>query len=634
MCGICGKVNFNQSPPISMDELNFMCEKILHRGPDGTKKMIREKIAFGHTRLSIIDLELGSQPISNKDNTIFTILNGEIYNYQSLRKKLIRLGYNFRTKSDTETIVHLYEEYGEEFINYIDGMFAIALWDEKKEKLLLFRDRFGKKPLFYYFNNNELYFSSEIKSFPKKIVESTKINLKAVYEYLNLGYIPSPMSIYDKIQKLEPSHCLVFQNNNIEIKKYWNFDPKTDNNLDSEEIEKTVSDLLDKSVESRLISDVPLGFFLSGGLDSSIVVATASKYTDKINTFSIGFEEETYNELNYAKLVSKKFNTKHQEFIVSPNIIKDIEEIIWFADEPFADASMLPFYYLSQMTRKHVTVSLGGDGADEIFGGYERYIGKRIAEIYYKIPHIFREGIGILTKYINESFEKNNKIRKIKRLSYPAYKNHDEWYLSFLRQYNFNDKNFSINNIFTKEFINIINLENEYQNDLLSDTLNSIKNRKNNNDIQLLDLLTYLPGDILFKSDRMSMANGLEVRSPFLDKNLVEFAMTIPKDFLFHKNKGKQPLRKIFSHILPSEIISRSKEGFSVPIAKWINGDLKGIFADKLLSNNANIHSIINKTHIKSMLDHHSNHNVDFSVKLWNLFCLELWAERNNAKII
>ncbi|MBC63634.1 MAG: asparagine synthase (glutamine-hydrolyzing) [Chloroflexi bacterium] len=633
MCGICGKVNFNQSPPISMEELNFMCEKILHRGPDGTKKMIREKIAFGHTRLSIIDLESGWQPISNESNNIFTILNGEIYNYQQLRTKLTKLGYKFKTQSDTETIVHMYEEYGEDFIQYIDGMFAIAIWDEREEKLILYRDRFGKKPLFYYHSNNELYFSSEIKSFPKKIIHSTRINLRAIYEYLNLGYIPSSMSIYEKIYKLEPAHYLVLKKNNIKVEKYWHFEPKTNNSLKSEEIEETVNNLLEKSVKSRLISDVPLGFFLSGGLDSSIVVATASKFTDKINTFSIGFEDKTYNELSYAKLVSKKFNTKHEEFIISPNIIKDIEKIIWFADEPFADASMLPFYYLSQMTSKHVTVSLSGDGADEIFGGYERYIGKRIAKNYYKIPYIFRKSIAKFTKNIIENFEKNNKIRKIKRLSYPAYKNHEEWYLSFLKQFNINSKNIHENKFLTKDFINKINIDIKEENDYLIHTLNEIKNNKYNNEIQILDIMTYLPGDILFKSDRMSMANGLEVRSPFLDKDLVEYSMSIPQHFLFDKNKGKQPLRKIFKDKLPSEILSRSKEGFSVPIAKWIKDDLKEMFSDKLLSNDARIHSIVNKREIKSMLDQHYNNNVDFSVKLWNLFCLELWTEGNNANI-
>lgn len=634
MCGICGKVNFNESPPLPMDELSYMCEKIAHRGPDGTKKMIREKIAFGHTRLSIIDLESGWQPISNNKENIFTIFNGEIYNYQALRDMLIKLGYEFKTQSDTETIVHLYEEYGEDFIQYIDGMFAIALWDEKKEKLLLYRDRFGKKPLFYYFDNNELYFSSEIKSFPKKIIHSTKINIKAVFEYLNLGYIPNSMSIYEKIHKLEPAHYLVFEKNNIKVIRYWNFDPKINNSLKSEEIQETVTNLLDKSVKSRLISDVPLGFFLSGGLDSSAIVATASKFTNKINTYSIGFEDKSYNELSYAQMVSKKFHTNHEEFIVTPNIINDIEKIIWYADEPFSDASMLPFYYLSKMTRKHVTVSLSGDGADEIFGGYERYIGKRIAENFYKLPYILRKSFAKLTKNINENFEKNNKFRKIKRLSYPAYKNHEEWYLSFLKQFNINSQNIHKNKFLTKDFINLFNNETKDENDYLIETLNEIKSRNNNNEIQLLDILTYLPGDILFKSDRMSMANGLEVRSPFLDKDLVEYAMSIPQHFLFEKNKGKQPLRKIFENKLPPEILLRNKEGFSVPIAKWIKNDLREMFSDKLLSNDARIHSIVNNQEIKSMLEQHYNNNVDFSVKLWNLFCLELWAEGNNANIL
>ncbi len=397
MCGICGIVDFNNSPPAREEELNAMCKTIEHRGPDGIRTMIRDSVALGHTRLSVIDMETGWQPIANEDRSIFIILNGEIYNFKKLRKEMLEHGHQFSTRSDTEGIVHAYEQYGLKFVEYLDGMFALAIWDGPNKRLVLARDRFGKKPLFYSLNGQRLSFASEAKTLIETGQIYGKVDQLALASYLTYGYVTAPMSIFDGISKLPPANLLVFDNSGLQIQQYWALNTTIDNSITPQEAANETRRLADKAIASRLISDVPLGFFLSGGLDSSIVVGSAAVSTGAtLKTFSIGFEEDSFSELPYARSVAERFNTEHEEFIVTANILYDLETIIRFADEPFADSSMIPMYYLAKQTRQHVTVALSGDGGDEIFAGYDRYVGLRLVEHYQRIPSLLRKKIIVL----------------------------------------------------------------------------------------------------------------------------------------------------------------------------------------------------------------------------------------------
>ena len=376
MCGVCGVVDLNNSPPVREDELSAMCRTIEHRGPDGTRTMIRDSVAFGHTRLSVIDTETGWQPIANEDDSIFVILNGEIYNFQSLRSELLEKGHKFRTSSDTEVVVHLYEEEGLGFVERLDGMFALAIWDEPNARLVLARDRIGKKPLFYSESDGRISFASETKALNSVQAEPKQIDPSALASYLTYGYVPDPLSIFNGISKLPPAHLLIFDEHGVKVQRYWELGYTSDSTLTREDAVAETRRLTDQAVISRLVSDVPLGFFLSGGLDSSVVVgAAAQASTSKLKTFSIGFEEESFSELEYARTIAKRFDTDHEEFVVTSDLVGDLESIVRFADEPLADSSMFPTYYLSRQTRQHVTVALSGDGGDEVFGGYDRYIG-------------------------------------------------------------------------------------------------------------------------------------------------------------------------------------------------------------------------------------------------------------------
>ena len=623
MCGICGIVDLTNSPPITVDELKAMCKTIEHRGPDGTRTMIRNSIAFGHTRLSIIDTVTGWQPIANEDNSMFVILNGEIYNFQELRKELIGLGHQFSTTSDTEVVIHLYEEEGNEFVKRLDGMFALAIWDEPKKRLVLARDRIGKKPLFYSSNGRQLLFASEAKTLAQTSFVTPNVNPIALTSYLTYGYVAEPLSIFDGISKLPPAHILIYDDSGLRTQRYWELNKISDSSITPAEAANETRRLTDKAVASRLISDVPLGFFLSGGLDSSIVVGSAAQNsTSKLKTFSIGFEEKSYSELKYANIVAQHFGTDHEEFVVTADLTGDLESIIRFADEPFADSSMIPMYYLSRQTRQHVTVALTGDGGDEAFAGYDRYIGLKIASKYHNIPSFVRKNlISPITKMIRESPGKRSNLRRIKRLTYPATDSPAQWYMGWMQQI----RSESHADAFTSDFASAVALKGGWENHMSaafeefgdSDTIRSA---------QWVDSTTYLPGDLMVKTDRMSMAHGLEVRSPFLDHSLLDFASKIPDRYSRAGGSGKQILKRAYSDLIPDEISHRPKAGFSVPVGEWINGPLRESTRDLLMTPSSEIHKVIRPQFIAQMLDQHLNRKQDHAVRLWNLICLETWA--------
>jgi asparagine synthase (glutamine-hydrolysing) len=630
MCGVCGIVDLNNSPPIRTDQLDAMCRTIEHRGPDGTRTMIRESVAFGHTRLSVIDTETGWQPIANENDSIFVILNGEIYNFQTLRKELEAKGHKFKTTSDTEAIVHLYEEEGLDFVKRLDGMFALAIWDEPNNRLVLARDRIGKKPLYYTESNGKLSFASETKALTETRLIDREVDPVALASYLTYGYVAEPLSIFKGISKLPPAHLLVFDQSGVKIQRYWELNSETDPMIAVEDAVSETRRLADQAVSSRLISDVPLGFFLSGGLDSSIVVGAAAQVTSgKLKTFSIGFEEDSYSELGYAKTIAKRFDTDHEEFVVTADLVGDLESIVRYADEPFADSSMIPMYYLARQTRQHVTVALSGDGGDEVFGGYDRYIGLGLARKYHKIPGFIRKGlIGPLAGLIPESPGKRSNLRRVKRLTYPATDSAEQWYSGWMQQF----RTESHPAAFTQGFASAI-AESDGWSDHMANAFATLAKPPSSKAAQWVDTTTYLPGDLMVKADRMSMAHGLEVRSPFLDHHLVGFASTIPGEYSISGRAGKQILKQAYADLIPDEISRRPKAGFTVPVGEWINGPLRDTTRDLLLTPSAEVGKVIKPEFIARMVEQHAGRRHNHAVRLWNLICLETWAQTFGVKL-
>lgn len=624
MCGVCGIVDLNNSPPIGAEELDAMCKTIEHRGPDGTRTMIRDSVAFGHTRLSIIDTETGWQPIANEDESVFVILNGEIYNFRELRKELEATGHEFRTASDTEVIVHLYEEEGRDFVRRLDGMFALAIWDEPKKRLVLARDRIGKKPLFYLERAGNLSFASEVKTLIETGRIEREIDPVALASYLTYGYVAEPLSIFKGIVKLPPAHILVYDESGLTVRQYWQLNSEPDSSISFADAVSETRHLVDCAVSSRLISDVPLGFFLSGGLDSSIIVgAAAGASSSKLKTFSIGFEEDSYSELGYARTVAERFDTDHEEFVVTADMARDLQSIVHYADEPFADSSMVPMHYLSRQTRQHVTVALSGDGGDEVFGGYDRYIGLRLARKYHRIPKFVRKGfIGPLARMIPESPGKRSNLRRIKRLTYPATDSAEQWYMDWMQQFRVESHPAA----FTSGFASAI-AENGGWHDHMSAAFAGLDDPATARSAQFVDTKTYLPGDLMVKADRMSMAHGLEVRSPFLDHHLVEFASRIPGEYSISGRSGKQVLKRAYADLIPDEISRRPKAGFTVPVGEWINGPLRNLTRDLLLAPDTEVGRVIRPEFIAGMVEQHASRHHNHAVRLWNLICLETWAQ-------
>jgi asparagine synthase (glutamine-hydrolysing) len=624
MCGICGIVDLNNSPPIRAEQLDAMCKTIEHRGPDGTRTMIRDSVALGHTRLSVIDTETGWQPIANEDESVFVILNGEIYNFRDLRKELEASGHRFATQSDTEVIVHLYEQDGLEFVRRLDGMFALAIWDEPNKRLVLARDRIGKKPLFYSQQSGSLLFASEVKTLIESGRCGREVNPVGLASYLTYGYVAEPLSIFKGIVKLPPAHTLVYDQSGLKIQRYWELNPAPDSSISFDDAVSETRRLVDQSVSSRLISDVPLGFFLSGGLDSSIVVgAAATASSSKLRTFSIGFEEDSYNELGFARTIAERFDTDHEEFVVTADMARDLGSIVRFADEPFADSSMVPLYYLSRQTRQHVTVALSGDGGDEVFGGYDRYIGLGLAEKYHHVPGFLRKGlIGPLAGMIPESRGKRSNLRRIKRLTYPATDTAEGWYTGWMQQFRVESHPAA----FTPGFASAVEASGGW-NDHMSDAFTRFDKASTARTAQWVDMTTYLPGDLMVKADRMSMAHGLEVRSPFLDHHLVEFASRIPGPYSTSGRAGKQVLKHAYSDLIPDEIARRPKAGFTVPVGEWINGPLRQTTRDMVLAPDSEVGKVVRPEFISKMVEQHAFRRHNHAVRLWNLICLESWAQ-------
>lgn len=647
MCGICGIVDLS-GKEVSKTIIKNMCKSLSHRGPDNEgiyisshgaaecrgqqninlKSEIRNlKISagLGHRRLNIIDLSSdGNQPMCNESETVWVIQNGEIYNFVELKNDLIKKGHRFTSKTDTEVIIHLYEEYGENCIEKLRGMFALAIWDERDDVLILARDRPGKKPLLYYFDGSILCFASEFCSLLSSGLVKNEINYTAIHSYLSYGYIPGPMSIYKNIYKLQPAHLLVLKNGELNIKKYWELNFANKIMISENEAAIEVHRLLEESVKLRMYSDVPLGAFLSGGIDSTVVVSLMSQVAGKrIKTFSIGFEEGSYNELHYAQKVAQAYNTEHHEFVVNPQVLEILPRLVEHYGEPFADSSAVPTFYVSQQTKQHVTVALNGDGGDEVFAGYERYQAAKLSEIYQRLPKVLRSAISRkFAQSLPENVDRKNYLSGIKRFiegaSYPL----NQGYLHWIGVFNERFKK----DLYTSEFFNEVSVANPTE--LISGHLNGMSGLSLVDSLLYVDTMTYLPNDLLVKVDIASMLNSLECRSPFLDHCLMEFVASLPSEFKLKGFIKKYILKKAFNKKIPKEIIKRRKMGFGVPVGAWFKGDLKNFVNEILLSNDSLKRGYFNPDMVKVMVFQHTSGKKEWGPQLWALLMLELWHKR------
>jgi asparagine synthase (glutamine-hydrolysing) len=624
MCGIVGYINAGGSA-IDTALLGEMNAAIIHRGPDEDGFYIHENVGLAMRRLSIIDLASGRQPIHNADKTAWLIFNGEIYNYQELRKNLEDEGAQLYTKSDTEVVLQLYDRYGADCLQYLRGMFAFAVWDTRDNSLFLARDRVGKKPLLYAHRpNGDIIFGSEFTALLKHPDISREIDFEAIHHYLSYICVPAPLTAYKDIRKLEPGHWLRWKNGEIEMKRYWlpDFSEKLD--ISEEEAQDEVLRILRESVRLRMIAEVPLGAFLSGGVDSSAVVALMAQESSRpVKTFSIGFEEQDFSELKYAKKVAQYVGAEYNEFIVKPNAMDVLPTLVEHYGEPYADSSAIPTYYVSKETRKHVTVALNGDGGDESFAGYERYAAMRLAERYQKFPAFLRKPLVELPLSIIPAPQANrNRLRSAKRFVKAAALPKTTRYLNWVSGISPELKD----QLYTDRFKEITA---GYRSRRILDQWFERANGIGVLDASLMtDQQTYLPNDLLVKVDIASMAVSLEARSPFLDHKLMEFAAKLPEHIKVKGLETKTLLKKIAAKLVPPEVIYRRKMGFGVPVGYWLRNEMKGFLYEVLLSEKALGRGIFKPEVVKNLIERHVSGKEDLNFPLWTLLMLELWFQK------
>jgi asparagine synthase (glutamine-hydrolysing) len=627
MCGITGWANLDSyAPPPegARDLLHSMCERMVHRGPDSEGLFVTSGAALGMRRLAIIDLVTGEQPVFNEDKSIAVILNGEIYNYRELRTELETRGHSFRSASDTEVLPHLYEEYGDGMIGKLNGMFAFALWDSKRRRLLMARDRFGEKPLYWGIFNNTLLFASEPKVLLAHPSVRPSLNLQALRQYLSFDYVPAPLSIYEGINKLPAAHKLTLEERRVCVERYWQLSYTTLDPVPSEDdAAERLRELLADAVRMRLVSDVPLGVLLSGGVDSSSVAAFAVRASSEaVKTFSISFAEASFDESAYARGVAKFLGTDHHEERLSANLAANlVGEIGSWMDEPFSDPSLVPTYLLSRFTRKHVTVALGGDGGDELFAGYPMYTGLRWAEFYKRIPAVLRTSVVerlirlLPVKTKNLSFD-YKALRFVTGAKYDTVARHHVWFGSFTPEEQME--------LLTPGVLAATD-------DEIYAQARQIAEECDNSDLvtrmQSVDTRLYLAEDILTKVDRASMAVSLEVRAPFLDPRVAEFTASLPCDYKLRGQKTKYILKKAVNDLLPPFVTRRGKKGFGVPVAEWLKFKLRPLARDLLSPERVRRAGVFNPDYVARLQDEHERGVANHRKLLWTLLMFELWHE-------
>lgn len=614
MCGIAGIFSpTGESPGVL--PVKAMCDALVARGPDDDGYYANGAIALGMRRLSIVDLANGHQPIHNEDHSVQVVLNGEIYNFRELRTMLEGRGHRFYTASDTEVIVHLYEEFGDDCVDHLRGMFAFALWDESRQRLLIARDRLGIKPLFYGQFDGKLVFASELKAILQLPWVPRELDWGAVAHLFAFMTTPRDQGIVSGIHKLEPGHRLVAQAGKpLAISRYWDirFEPNPD--LDEAGFVDGLRERLAESVQLRMACDVPFGAFLSGGIDSSAVVATmAGLGREPVKTFSVGFEEAAFSELSHARIVADAFATEHHELVLKPDVIGILDDLAWHLDEPFGDSSAIPTYMVSRLAAEHVKVVLSGDGGDELFGGYDRYVVEQKERRYRHIPRFVRSLMGAVGQQMREGMKGRNFLRHIALDGAARYVH--------------------ASTLFEAEGAQSLFQAPVAERILATDPWRAAVDELAGHDghwlsnIQLLDLENYLPLDILTKVDRMSMAHSLEARVPLLDHRLVEFAATIPPELRLHNGSTKHIFKQAMRGILPDAIIDRPKQGFAVPLEGWFRGQLDSFVRDLLLSETCRARQLFNPAYVERLLQLHAAGR-PLGLELWTMISFELWCRR------
>lgn len=618
MCGIAGLIGTEKSYVADANDVHRMCQTIIHRGPDDEGIFAEGPAGLGMRRLSIIDLSTGHQPIHNEDRSVWVVFNGEIYNFSALRRKLEERGHRFYTNTDTEVIVHAYEEYGADCVQELHGMFAFALWDRRQNKLLMARDRFGKKPLYYALSGGRLLFGSEIKALFAVAPELATIDAEGILSFFYFGYIPDPLTAFAQIRKLAPGHLLEFSSGQIRIRKYWElpaygtYDPQSE-----EECLDEMQEKLTEAVRARLVSDVPLGALLSGGVDSSTMVALMSRVsTRQVKTFSIAFSSADFNEADHARVVARRFETDHHELLVDPQIEETAHMLTRSLEEPFADSSMVPTYHVCRLARQSVTVALAGDGGDELFAGYDRYR----SYLRRRMLHVFPPGAGWLYRnYVHPRVPAEWRGRRfLYNLSLPpreryldgiailpaCVRDRSIFSADFLA---WADKQPSPYEIFRRHLVN----------NPTSDPLS---------EVQYLDAKTYLAGDILTKVDRMSMATSLEVRAPFLDHTFAEWAARLSPRWKMKGGEPKYILKRLAERLgVPREVLYRRKQGFSMPLVHWFRQDPSPGLLEILEEPRTIQRGYFNADGLRRRLAEHRSGWRDRSWEIWQLLIFELW---------
>jgi len=615
MCGICGYYGIKDDITIKI-----MTKLLEHRGPDSFGYFLDKNIALGHRRLSIIDLsEKGKQPMSNEDGTIWITYNGEIYNFQELRSELEEQGHKFKSNTDTEVIIHAYEEYGEDCLQKFNGMFAFCIYDSNKKRLFLARDRLGKKPLYYYWDGKRFIFASELKSILATKFFKKELDYTSLRNFLSYNYIINPYTPFRNIYKLSPANYLIVKKDSLEINEYWDLDFR-EQYKSKEMYIKELTSLLEDSIKIRQISDVPIGAFLSGGLDSSLIVSLMSKiHSEPIKTFTIGFENEKFDETKYAKMVAQHCNSDHTEFKVDVDCINVLPKVIWAFDEPYSDLSAIPIYYLNEKAKGKVKVILTGDGGDELFAGYKRYLPYTFDKYYYKFPSFIRKKLAL--SILNRQEHKNKRYNLLKYAqTYISTSDLPEDQRHIERMNWFSNLN---GDLFTGFFKSKI--ENHDQFAIYRSKITSFDQLSK---MQYLDIKSFLCDDILMKSDRMSMAHSIELRSPMLDFRIAELASKIPSRFKIKGLKVKHILSETAKPFLPKETIERKKQGMWMPLNDWLKNDLSDILEKTFIG--LDKRKLMDKKQLSKMLQKHHEKKVDFSVQLWSLINLEIFLKMYN----
>ncbi|QDT33814.1 asparagine synthase (glutamine-hydrolyzing) [Thalassoglobus polymorphus] len=630
MCGIAGGVWTNRAAELSQDVLTRMLDSIRHRGPDDSGNYFSKEgttnCALGHRRLSIIDLGGGHQPLCNEDGTIWIAFNGEIYNYKELRSQLVASGHHFKTDTDTEVIVHLYEEHGDDCVQHLRGMFAFAIWDENKKRLLLARDRIGQKPLYYKVENNRLLFASEMKAILEVPGIEREVDHCAIDLFMTYQYVPYPRTILKGFQKLPPAHLLVFESGAVSTSRYWQapYEPTSERplpELSVDQWKKKLRETLTEAVRLRMRSDVPIGSFLSGGVDSTIISGLMQSLSDKpIHTFSIGFPVKEFDERAYAREAAELLGTNHHEYMVEPSALKTLPKLIWHYDEPFSDSSAIPMMSLSEVTRNVVKVALSGDGGDELFCGYPRYKAVDLAGKTDWLPQPIRSIFGWnLWQKIPSSTKQKSFGRRLKRFVGALGQSPERRYLRWIGIFDQDSRN----SLYTPEFRK--SLKGFDSAEFILKAYEECPSRDFITRTTCADVVSYLTCDIMTKVDVASMCYSLEARSPFLDHHVVELAAQMPIELKYKNGLGKQILIETFSDLIPKSIQKRSKMGFGVPIDHWFRNELKPLVEETLLSERCYDRGYFNPEALQLMVEEHMQGRWDHSYRMWNLICLEQW---------